>query len=805
MENMNLAASSRNKHRRLSTLALANVIVMAGASKAADTATTPDNASASSPETAAPSSGKTAVTPARPPTPANAVADASTTLNEVVVTAKSENSYQTTTSANGKYTESLLNTAQTITVIPKALIKDQNATTLRDVLKNVPGVTFGAGEGGTLAGDNITIRGFNAEHDIFVDGFRDTGVYTRDPFNLEQVEVVKGPASAYSGHGSTGGSVNLISKMPSMDPFYEFNTGYGTNQYYRETLDINQPLGVVPNAAFRLNAVYQYNNFSERDDIYDSRWGANPTLSFGLGTDTIATLSYFYLQEQDLPSFGLPVVNANAIASNPSLAPYLNRVAPVPYSNFYGLANRDQENTTTQIPTIAFKHDFDSDLKLTNVSRYENTLRQQLETTPRFDTIGAGASGNGGSLFLPPGIQVPPPFVPGSTLTAGPLPPGVMTQELKARHQVDTLLGNQTEITQNFDVWHIPNTLVGTVEFSEEKEDVRTFNGMNSAANLFDPNALSSYPFVTATLGPEAHSTLDDAAFSLFDDIKFTPQWILSGGMRYDHLEESDRTGANTINGVTTPATAFSRRDDLASWRVSLAYKPAENGTVYFGYGTSYNPSIEGTASDAASPDALTASTANLQPEKDETYELGTKWNVLNEKLSLTGAIFRTDKTNSRIADPTTSTTTILAGQQRVEGVEVDVEGELARGWKVFGGYTYMRSRVFDGPSTSFPGNRLPNTPEQTASLWSTYELPWHFDVGTGFQFVDQRYGSIANTTSAPGYCTQQLLVECQVNKNLGIQLNIYNLWDEHYIEEVGSNFDPGAGRSIVVSADVKF
>ncbi len=486
MENTHFAASRRKTNRRLSTLALANVIMMTGASKGADTATPADNSSPTSAPKTSPAKSQAAASATKNPSAAS-----STTLNEVVVTAKPEASYQTTTSANGKYTQPLRDTAQTITVIPQALIKDQHATTLRDVLKNVPGVTFGAGEGGTLAGDNITIRGFNAQHDIFVDGFRDTGVYTRDPFNLEQVEVVKGPASAYSGHGSTGGSVDLISKMPTMDPSYEFNTGYGTNQYYRETLDINQPLGVIPNASFRLNALYQYNNFSERDDIYDSRWGANPTLSFGLGTDTTATLSYFFLQEQNLPSYGLPVVNANAIASNPSLAPYLNRVAPVDYSNFYGLVNRDKEDTTTQIPTISFEHDFDSDLKLTNVSRYENTLRQQLETTPRFDTIGTGSGANGGPLYLPPGLPVPPPFVPGTTLTSGPLPPNTMTQELKGRHQVDTLLGNQTEMTQNFEVWHIPNTLVGTVEFSVEEEDAPSFNGANSPPNLSDPHALT--------------------------------------------------------------------------------------------------------------------------------------------------------------------------------------------------------------------------------------------------------------------------------------------------------------------------
>lgn len=792
MENNSFAASTRNRNRGLSTLALANVIMMAGASKAADTATSTDGSPTSAPKASAAPAGKaTAKTPAAIPAASAPSSAASTILNEVVVTAKPEGSYQTQTSANGKYTQPLLDIAQTVTVIPQALMKDQHATSLRDVLQNIPGITFGAGEGATLAGDNITIRGFNARQDIFVDGFRDTGVYNRDPFNLEQVEVVKGPASAYNGHGSTGGSVNLISKAPSLDPLYEANIGFGTDQYYRDTIDINQPLtGLVPNAAFRLNAVYQYNEYSERNFIYDSRWGANPTLAFGLGTDTVVTLGYFFLQEQDIPSYGLPVINANAVASNPALAPDLNHVAPVPYSNFYGFVNRDYENTTTQIPTLKIHHEFDDDLKLENTARYENTLRQSVLTAPRFDAITGTAP-----QYLPPNFT--------TSLPVGNLPPNLMTRELRARHQTDTLAGNQTEVTANFDTWQIPHTLVATTEFSEEKEDARTFNGVNVANSLYDPQAFDGYPFPTMSWGPETHATLDDAAFSLFDAIKLTPQWILSGGARYDHLYESSKTDGS----ATTAPTVFARTDDLASWRAALTYKPAPNGAVYFGYGTSYNPQIEG-GSNSASADSLAANTQSLPPEKNETFEFGTKWDVLHENLSLTAAIFRTDKTNARITDPSApvgTTVFALAGQQRVEGVEFGAEGSITHEWKVFGGYSYMQSEILSGPPSSSPGNHLPNTPNQSASLWTTYELPYHLTVGTGALFVDKRYGTVANTTVADGYVTQQLMAEYRVNKNLEMQVNVYNLWDEHYIQAVGSNFIPGAGRSVVVSAEVKF
>lgn len=790
MENHNLTSCPLGNKRRLSTLALANLIMMAGASKAADTtgATAPSGAANSSTTSTA---AKPKAAAATPSSTSSSTAASSTTLNEVVVTAKPEGSYQTTTSANGKYSEPLLDTPQTIIVIPQAVMQDQHATSLRDVLTNVPGITFGAGEGGTLAGDNITIRGFNARQDIFLDGFRDTGVYNRDPFNLEQVEVVKGPASTYAGHGSTGGSVNLITKSPTLDPHYEANIGFGTDQFYRDTIDVNQPLtGLVPNASFRLNALYQYNEFSERDYIYDSRWGANPTLAFGLGTDTYVEASYFWLQEQNLPSYGIPVVSAAGAASNPDLKDNLNHVAPVPFNNFYGFVNRDYENTSTQIPTLTFKHDFDDKMHVKNVTRYENTLRQSVLTAPRFDAITASSK-----QYLPPNYT--------TSLPVGNLPQGLMTRELRARHQVDTLLGNQTEFSSGFDTWKIHHDLVATLEFSQEKEDSRTFNGVNIATPLYYPQPFDGYPFPTTTWGPETHATLDDAAFSLFDAIKFTDQWILSGGMRYDHLESSSRTDATPTTGPTN----FWRTDDLASWRVGLTYKPVPYGSIYFGYGTSYNPQIEG-GSNTASPDSLAANTVSLPPEENESFELGTKWDLLNEKLTLTGALFRTNKTNARITDPSAppgTTVFALAGEQRVEGVEIGVQGALTKEWKVFGGYTYMTSDIVSGPPSSFPGNQLPNTPNQSASLWTTYELPYHLTLGTGVQFVDKRYATVNNTTVADGYWTQQLMAGYKMTKNLEFQVNVYNLWDEKYIVATGSNSIPGAGRSVVVSAEVEF
>jgi catecholate siderophore receptor len=689
-------------------------------------------------------------------------------LTTIVVTAPTENSYQPTQASLPLYTQPLLDTPQTITIVPQAVIKDQNATTLRDVLRNVPGISFQAGEASsTVAGDNLTIRGFNAREDLFVDGIRDTGIYTHDPFNTEQVEVVKGPASAYEGYGETGGSVNLVSKTPQLTPDYEFSGGVGTNAFDRESLDVNQPITALGDlgAAVRLNAFHQYNEVANRDFVYDGRWGFAPSIAFGLGTPTRVTFSYLHQREDDLPDYGFPFINAAAVATGDFPVSKLNQPAPLPYSNWYGFYNRDHETAITDMPTLKLEHDFEDGSKLVNETRYDRTSFIAYNTSVRFDTT--------------------PPLLP-----------DMITREASARSDRDSLIDNKTFATIPFETWNIPHTLVASLELSRETDSFATANGPNTDTNLYDPNAFAPYPD-PLTWSDRQTNKLEDVAFSLFDTIKFLPQVELTGGMRYDHLDSS----------YTDPGhTYLDRVDDMASWRVALVYKPVPFGSFYAGYGTSFNPSIQG-ISDGASNDALTPNTASLAPEEDDSYEVGTKWDVLDQKLSLNLALFRTEKTNAKIVDPTQpGTVYTLGGEQQVEGVEFDAAGNLTRDWKIFGGYVYMKSRIESGPPSAFPGNNLPNTPNQSASLWTTYDLPANFTIGTGGQFVDQRYSGVNELNSSPGYWTQQAMLGYKVNKNVQMQVNVSNLWDKHYIDLVGAHqVVPGAGRTIIFTTSFKF
>ena len=313
--------------------------------------------------------------------------DAKTVLVDVAVAEFVEVSGRTATrSAQPVLTEPLRDVPQTITVVPAAVIEEQGASSLRDVLRNVVGITFQAGEGGVPAGDQMTIRGFSARTDMFIDGVRDFGGYSRDPYNVEQVEVSKGPSSAIAGRGSTGGAINLVSKAPNLEAGHHLSLGGGNADYRRTTVDLNQPLpGLgIPGAAIRLNAMYTDTGVAGREVVEGQRWGVSPSIAFGLGTPTRLTASYSHLDQDNVPEYGLPWVPVN---TNPDLAAYSNGMPPVDQSNFYGLRTRDYEDTKTDIGTIVLDHQATPSLSLRNLTRYGKTSRDSVITAPRFVSV----------------------------------------------------------------------------------------------------------------------------------------------------------------------------------------------------------------------------------------------------------------------------------------------------------------------------------------------------------------------------------------------------------------------------------
>ncbi|MCM3870866.1 MAG: TonB-dependent receptor plug domain-containing protein, partial [Pyrinomonadaceae bacterium] len=363
-----------------------------------------------------------------------------------------------------KYTEPLLNTPQTITIIPKEMIEQQGATTLRDVLRNVPGITVTAGEGGTPAGDNLTIRGFSARNDVFVDGVRDIGPQSRDPFNLEQVEVVKGPSTAYTGRGSTGGSVILVSKVPSLRPAYGFTLDLGTSRTKRATADLNFPLarlGLGDHSAFRLSLLAHDAGVAGRNVVENERWGVAPSVSFGLGQATRLNLSYFHLQQNNISDYGIPWVPA----TNNVLVEFRDRPAPVPRETFYGFRSRDFEKMRSDLATVRFEHDFDDNLSLRNQFRYGRSTRDSFASPPRF------ASNN-------------------ST---------VINRELRSWLTEDTVWDNQSDFQAGFSTGEVEHDLVMGVTLTRENNIRRTRTAPNSPTTLLNPNPDDVYAEVITT------------------------------------------------------------------------------------------------------------------------------------------------------------------------------------------------------------------------------------------------------------------------------------------------------------------
>ena len=251
------------------------------------------------------------------------------------------------------------------------MIQQQGATTLRDVLRNVPGITYQAGEGGGgLPGDTLTMRGFGASSDIFVDGVRDVGAYTRDAFNLEQVEVVKGPSSTFGGRGSVGGAINLVTKSPHALPDYGFSLNAGTAESKRGALDVNVPLSTDDGAAFRVNAMWNDEKVPGRDVVENQSWGLAPSLALGLGSATRFTAAYQHVSQDNVPDYGLPWA---ALDASPE----------VDQSNFYGLRNYDFERISSDSGTIQFDRDLSRAVTLRNVTRYGETIRDHAITAPR--------------------------------------------------------------------------------------------------------------------------------------------------------------------------------------------------------------------------------------------------------------------------------------------------------------------------------------------------------------------------------------------------------------------------------------
>jgi len=685
-----------------------------------------------------------------------------------------------------KFTAPLLDTPKSVTVVPASLIEERAATSLVDALRSVPGITFNAGEGGAPAGDNLKIRGFDAGADVFVDGVRDAGSQTRDVFALEQVEVAKGPGSAYTGRGAAGGSVNLVTKKPREEAFLVARVGAGTDAYARAALDGNWTFGA--GAAFRLNAMSHESDVPGRDAVFLSHRGAAPSLAFGLGKPTRISLDYYYYRTDDMPDYSIPYGrNAeNTAAFGPPV--------DVDRENFYGLLNRDFQKTGADIRTLEIEHDFGNGLTLRNTTRYGVTSNDYIVTNP---DDGRGNVAN-----------------------------GFVVRNAKSRNSETTTKANVTTLVGEAQTGRLAHSFAVGVEVASEEMYNRGYSvesPFNANVNADFANSCSAPGVVgpvsryncttlanpnphdpwSGTIRPADNATLAEAdtkSVYAFDTIELGERWLLNLGLRFDDYS------VRQLSGPIASPTLAKNEADFWNHQIGIVYKPSANGSIYVSSGTSSSPSGN-TLGDGT--ENLSASNADLDPERTRTLELGTKWELADRRLLLTTAVFRTEKDNARVAvAPGRGAPQQNLGEQAVDGFELGVIGNVGERVQLFASYTYLDAEIVDdGPIEGNDGNRFPNTPEHSASVWATYAVTPRLTLGAGASYVDLRYGNAANTVWIPSYTTYDAMASFDVNDRMEVQLNVKNLTDEVYFVRPYSNHYAALGeaRSAVVTLAVDF
>lgn len=703
--------------------------------------------------------------------------------------------YNVEKSASKKYTAPLLDTPRSVTVVPQQVIKDTGALTLQDALRTVPGITFGAGEGGNPTGDRPFIRGFDAQSDTYVDGVRDTGAQSREVFNLEQIEVSKGPNSAFGGRGSAGGSLNLISKQAKAGNFTDGSFTYGSDQTRRYTLDTNQEF-LDGNAAFRLNLMTHDQNVAGRQAVDASRWGIAPSLTFGLNGPTRVTVSHYHLESDDTPDSGIPYAKSSDRSKhNPDKPVNVDR------DNYYGLEDRDFQKSRVDTSTITFEHDFNDNLTVRNTTRYGNSHQDYIWTQPD------DSQGN--------------------------INNGTVWRRNNNRVSTTTTATNQTDLFGEFYLGGFKNSFTTGLEFTREdsKRDgytVNTSTGAKAGANKCTPaivGAPSGYN-CTSLENPNPNDPWNGSitrnykplntvgttkAIYGFDTIDLNEQWQINVGARFDSFETTAK------NHSSNPATKFEDSSSFWNWQAGVVYKPAPNGSIYASYATSATPPgsmlDNGDTSNAVDTFAVKN---NLEPEETTNYEIGTKWNFLDERLELTAAIFRTDKDNTRVL--VANQTYDNAGQSRVDGLELSASGKITDKWKVFAGYSYLdselvkagkagRSGTVNATAPSNDGNEMPNTPKNSFSLWTTYDVLPNATIGGGTFYVDKVYGDVANTMYVPDYWRYDAMASYKLSKNVDFQLNVQNVFDKKYFDKAYASHyaNQAAGRTVLLSTNFHF
>jgi len=677
--------------------------------------------------------------------------------------------------ASGKFPEPMLNTPKTITVLSKEVLADKNATTLKEIGRSTAGVTLGSGEGGNAFGDRFFIRGFDARNDIFIDGIRDPAVSIRENFFTEQIEILRGPASSYAGRGTAGGAINIVTKQAGDVNFKRMDTEFGTDRTKRVTLDVNQVID--PTFSVRTGGLFQDANVAGRNYVTDNRWGTFVSTKYTPTSDLKITTNYVHTDLSGLPDFGVPYYKQGNVPVTS---------AGIPRGSWYGFLNRDFQTARQDFGTGTVEYKVNEAITLTSKVRGEHSLLNYIGTLP----------------------QNP------NTTNVNPLL-WTTTASAQSRYQNVDVWANQNEATFKLDTGGVKHTSVFGVEYTNENVSIDRYAGLASelAGNSFTSNGAVTgvnlyapqytyIPFGTPTLaGNPTRYGVNTSSVYVMDTANWRDTIIVNGGVRYDGYNMSSSTNSAYLK----------MNSDLVNYNVGLVYKPMSIGSVYVAYATSANPfgsELDATGTDYGGVPANT--TVLLGPERNKAAEVGTKWELVDRHLLVSGALFQTTKDNARETNAAGLLTANAA--YRIQGIDIEAEGKITDRWSVFGGIVLMQSKVTQSNIASNLGLQLANVAHQSFSMLTKYKFDGGWELGGQAVYRSKVYGGTfaANTGNLlPSYWRFDMFVEKKIDQNWTMRFYAQNLTNKLYYDTLYRSAVPfvavAPGRAFYLTTTAKF
>lgn len=670
------------------------------------------------------------------------------TLPTITVSAKVSSGYTVPKISTATKTNTpLIDIPQSISVVTQEAIKDQNILSMSDAVRYVPGMGISQGEGNR---DALVFRGNRSTGDFFVDGIRDDVQYYRDIYNIERVEVLKGPNGMIFGRGGSGGVINRVVKEASWSPIQEITAQAGSFNAKRVALDVGQGINEV--AAVRLNAMYE-NSGSFRDGVDLKRYGVNPTVTIMPTNNTKVVLNAEYFKDERVADRGIPSFQGRPLNTN--------------VSTFFGDPNRSLSDSELKAVNALIEHKFDNEVTIRNRTRYATQDKFYQNVYPN----AVNAAGT-----------------------------GVDINAYNDTTQRNTFF-NQTDLLFSLNTGKVKHDLVVGLEIGHQETDnlrkTGFFNNVTTFVNVPTNSPITTVPITFRNVPAVAdnHSVMKQTSLYAQDQIKLLPQLQAIVGLRYDRYEVNFRN-----NNATLPFD-INTNDNFFSPRVGLVYKPIETVSIYTSYSLAYVPRA------GEQLTSLTVTNKALEPEKFKNVEVGAKWDI-QPNLALTTAVFKLDRTNVIIQDPNNTALSILGGGQSNKGFELGLAGRVTSAWSVMGGYTYQDGQITNTQSAAAKkGAVLAELPKNTFSLWNRYDFTPGWGVGLGVINRSAMYTSTDNTVRLPGFTRVDAAVYARIDKNLRAQLNIENLFDTKYFASAhnNNNISPGSPIAARVSLIANF